>query len=76
VLGSWDASVDFVGTVSDTTNLIAALNNGGPAIGRTVYDNNAELLYIDVDGNGVITVANDMTIEMTGVVTLTAADFV
>jgi Ca2+-binding RTX toxin-like protein len=69
------AGFSFAGTVSDTTNLIAALNNGGPAAGRTVYDSTAQLLYVDVDGNGVITVANDMTIELTGVASLTAADF-
>jgi Ca2+-binding RTX toxin-like protein len=70
------AGFHFVGTVTDTTNLIAALNAGGPAIGRTVYDSNAELLYVDVDGNGVITVANDMTIEMTLVGNMTAGDFI
>ena len=69
-------NVEFVGTVTDTTNLIAALNNGGPSAGRAAYDNNAELLYVDVDGDGVITVANDMTIEFSGVNTLTTSDFI
>ena len=71
----WTAAADFKGTVADTTNLIAALNAGGPSVGRTVYDSTAKLLYVDVDGNGVITVADDMTIELTGVTNVTAADF-
>ncbi|MBL4820833.1 MAG: hypothetical protein JKY98_07570, partial [Gammaproteobacteria bacterium] len=69
-------TVHFVGTVGDTTNLIAALNFGGPMNGRTVYDSNAELLYIDVDGDGVITAANDMTIEMSGVAAMSVGDFI
>jgi Ca2+-binding RTX toxin-like protein len=58
------AGFHFVGTVADSTNLIAALNAGGTAIGRTVYDSTARLLYVDVNGDGVLTVGTDMMIEM------------
>jgi Ca2+-binding RTX toxin-like protein len=67
--------VTFAGNYGDTTNLIIALAAGGGEAGRAVYDTNAELLYVDVDGDGVYEDDDDITIELTGVSSLSASNF-
>ena len=57
----------FLGSFGDTTNVLAALNGGtGPAPGRTVYDFNANLLYVDVLGTGDINSAMTIEIQVIG----------
>jgi len=61
----------YVGEVNGFGNVLIALTG---AVGETVFDTGSDLLYVDVDGNGAITVA-DMVIELTGVSSLEAANF-
>jgi hypothetical protein len=61
------AGANFFANVGGTTELIAALQFGGGAAGRIVYDKSEALLYVDTDGDGVINIdQSDIIVWMVG----------
>ena len=77
----FDFNVNFYANVANATNLLAGLTDNsvaaGAHAGRAIYDTNAKVLYIDVNGDGAITASEDLVIDLTltGVTGLSSFDF-
>jgi large repetitive protein len=78
----FDFTVNFYANVTNATNLIAGLTDvsaaAGPAAGRAIYDSSAKVLFVDVNGDGAITVSDDIVIDLTqsNVAALSKSDFI